>query len=207
MRSEKVSKKRTKPYNNRLLYSLVAVAIIVALAVGIYAGAYIVPGANTKTPNPGHNISQIQTCGANQILQTNSTGDGWRCVDLPSPQGGITESGWQDLTLKNGWTTPFSGQDVAQYEKVGNFIFLKGSAYVSSGGNKIIFTLPDGYKPAHWMVVPVQASMAADKNRGYLALHLDPYGNGYVTTGTYNSVDISSGLVQISLDGVSYSIN
>ncbi len=84
MRSEKVSKKRAKPYNNRVLYSLVAVAIIVALAVGIYAGAYIVPGANPKTPNPGHNISQIQTCGAGQIIQTNSTGNGWRCVDLPS---------------------------------------------------------------------------------------------------------------------------
>jgi hypothetical protein len=60
-------------FNNRLLYSLIALGILGIFAVGIYAATYSTSGA-------GHPYAEISTCGANQILKMDSGGTAWTCV-------------------------------------------------------------------------------------------------------------------------------
>ena len=78
--SSKRNSKRV--YNNRLLYTLIVIGILAIIGVAVYADAPVTP-----IPNPGHYISEIQTC--------NTTGDilemvsdrrdiDWPCVQAPS---------------------------------------------------------------------------------------------------------------------------
>jgi hypothetical protein len=60
--------------SNRLSYTLIAIGILIIIAVGVYAIG--------EVPNPGHPISQLQTCDNNQILET--VNGAWSCVALPS---------------------------------------------------------------------------------------------------------------------------
>jgi len=57
--------------SNRWLYTLITVGILICLSVGVYA----VLGT---TPNPGHSISELQTCSNGEILQM--VNGAWACT-------------------------------------------------------------------------------------------------------------------------------
>ncbi|MDE1848872.1 MAG: hypothetical protein KGH55_02475 [Nanoarchaeota archaeon] len=64
---------------NRWLYTLIAIGILAIVGVVIYADA-----PSSTIPNPGHPISDLQTCNtAGDVLQINSTGQ-WSCVPASS---------------------------------------------------------------------------------------------------------------------------
>jgi len=65
---------RNSHISNRLAYTLITIGILLIVAIGVYALGAI--------PNPGHLISQLQTCDNNQILET--VGGVWTCVAMPS---------------------------------------------------------------------------------------------------------------------------
>ena len=62
---------------NRWLYTLIVIGVLVIATVGVYAWANPATGV-------GHDLSEIQPCAAGKILQTNTGGNGWDCVDMPS---------------------------------------------------------------------------------------------------------------------------
>jgi len=57
---------------NRWLYTFIAIGILAAIGVGVYAATYSPSGA-------GHPYTEISTCSANQILKMNSAGNAWEC--------------------------------------------------------------------------------------------------------------------------------
>ena len=60
-------------FSNKAVYLFVgAFAFLIITSLVIALGS---------VPNPGHAISELQTCGANQTLKTNAAGNGWECVD------------------------------------------------------------------------------------------------------------------------------
>ena len=61
---------------NRWLYTLIVIGILILAGVGVYAAVYI--NSVTKT---GHDLRELQPCGVNQTLKTNSGGTAWECVD------------------------------------------------------------------------------------------------------------------------------
>ncbi len=100
-------KNSKKVYNNRLLYSLIALGVLIIAAVGVYAAnSLLTPGV---APNPGHTISQTAPpsgCTAGQVLEWNGTSNangGWSCTNaLGSVAGPTTLSG--DLDVNGGLT-------------------------------------------------------------------------------------------------------
>ncbi len=58
---------------NRWLYTIIAIGILAAVGVGVYAATYSSSGA-------GHPYTEISTCPANQILKMNSAGNAWTCA-------------------------------------------------------------------------------------------------------------------------------
>ena len=82
-------KKRSRNFSielsNRTNYSLITIFIIAIIGVSVYALGAV--------PNPGHTISDLQVCGANEILQVNSAGTAWGCVNSSSI-GGSSSSLW-----------------------------------------------------------------------------------------------------------------
>ena len=69
-------------YNNRLLYTLIVIGILAIIGVAVYADAPVTP-----IPNPGHYISEIQTCNTTgdilEMVQTEGILN-WSCVQAPS---------------------------------------------------------------------------------------------------------------------------
>ena len=62
---------------NHWLYTLIAIVILVAVAVGIYA-------YGTWNPSTfGHSLGEIANCGANQTLKMNAAGTAWTCSSIP----------------------------------------------------------------------------------------------------------------------------
>lgn len=54
------------------------------------------------------------------------------------------DSGWQDLQFINSWHNG-SGQNPAQYRKIGNQVFLRGLVYNGGNNNRNTAQLPDGF--------------------------------------------------------------
>jgi hypothetical protein len=67
--------------SNRLSYTLIAIGILIAVGIGVYAATYTASGA-------GHPYTEISTCGANQTLKMSSDGSAWSCG---SDIAGITQ--------------------------------------------------------------------------------------------------------------------
>ncbi|MFZ1971166.1 MAG: collagen-like protein [Candidatus Nanoarchaeia archaeon] len=82
MKKRKKDSKRV--YNNRLLYTLVVIGILAIVGVAVYADS---PSA--IIPNPGHSISEIQTCGTNGDTLEIVSGN-WACVQAPAGPAGPT---------------------------------------------------------------------------------------------------------------------
>src|SRR4030066_39383 len=77
-------------FTNRWLYTFIAVFLLAAVAVGVYA---LAPGV---VPNPGHNINEVSVpspCTSGQFLQYNNSD--WKCssvFSLPACPAGTTLS-------------------------------------------------------------------------------------------------------------------
>jgi len=68
-------KKGKKFLSNRLAYTLIAIGILLVVAIGVYAVGAV--------PNPGHPISQLQTCDSNGQTLIMSNG-AWTCGSASS---------------------------------------------------------------------------------------------------------------------------
>jgi hypothetical protein len=62
----------------------------------------------------------------------------------------LADSGWQNVTLQNGWTVYGDGSygTLAVYRKVGSIVFLRGLLTSTAATAGTAFTLPAGYRPA-----------------------------------------------------------
>lgn len=56
----------------------------------------------------------------------------------------LQDSGWQNLQFINGWHNG-SGQNPAQYRKIGNQVFLRGLVYNGGNSNRNTAQLPTGF--------------------------------------------------------------
>lgn len=81
------SSKSKKTYNNRLLYSLIALGILIVVTTGVYAASYLLtPGV---APNPGHTVGQMAPpsgCKSGDILEWSGSSNadgGWSCISNP----------------------------------------------------------------------------------------------------------------------------
>ncbi|MFZ1971174.1 MAG: hypothetical protein WAU65_03290 [Candidatus Nanoarchaeia archaeon] len=111
---KKGKKNSKRVYNNRLLYTLIVIGILAIAGVAVYADA---PSATI--PNPGHPISQIQTCNtAGDILEMVS--GSWTCVQAPTP--GVSSP--QDC----------SGNNYLQYTSASGWVCSALPAYPSVSG-------------------------------------------------------------------------
>ena len=72
--------KPTITISNKGIYTFIAIAVLLGISGIVYAYTNGIGG------NPavmGHSIDEIQTCGNNQVLKTNSSGN-WQCVNISS---------------------------------------------------------------------------------------------------------------------------
>ncbi|HTZ41900.1 MAG TPA: hypothetical protein VMC07_01685 [Candidatus Omnitrophota bacterium] len=89
-----MKKRAKKVFNNRLLYSLIALGMIIVAGIGVYA--FTLSTAGVK-PNPGHWINETAPptgCTAGQVLQwkgDSSGNGGWACVAQSSVTKGTTQ--------------------------------------------------------------------------------------------------------------------
>lgn len=60
------------------------------------------------------------------------------------------DSGWQDLQFINSWHNG-SGQNPAQYRKIGNQVFLRGLVYNGGNNNRNTAQLPNGFFNSNWI--------------------------------------------------------
>ena len=74
-----------------------------------------------------------------------------RIEDLENnKQDKTQDSGWQNLTLINGWAH-YSGQNVPQYRKIGKVVYIHGCIRVletTDTSNRNIAQLPQGFRPS-----------------------------------------------------------
>jgi hypothetical protein len=104
-------------------------------------------------------------------------------------------SSWTSLKLQNGWADYGFGTAGPAVTNISGIVHLKG-AMATSGTDPQAFTLPAGFRPAHYVAVSVDADPA---NRG--DIFIAP--NGQVTVfpeeGVWSNVSSVT-----SLDGVSF---
>lgn len=83
-------------FSNRLLYTLIALGIIVIITTGVYGAL------STTVPNPGHNVSELQKCTvAGEILKMNAGATAWECAadagittETDPKIGAVTDAKW-----------------------------------------------------------------------------------------------------------------
>lgn len=70
-------------------------------------------------------------------------------TDITALKTATTDSGWQTLTLKNGFTSD-GWTPGLRIRKIGNVVYCTGGIGLASGGtsNYSIATVPTGYRPA-----------------------------------------------------------
>ena len=95
-------------------------------------------------------------------------------------------TGWTNATLLNSWANYLAGTAVAQYRKVGDVVEVRGSVKSGSG---VIFTLPDGLRPA------LQETFYAFASPGGARVDAMPTGDvqvsAYVSSGTNAFVSLA----------------
>jgi len=85
-----MKKGKVHSYSNRLLYTLIAFGILMIVGVGVYASL-------GTTPNPGHPVSELQSCSDGEVLQMVS--GAWACVtpsfsETDPKVGEVTNGKW-----------------------------------------------------------------------------------------------------------------
>jgi len=126
---------------NRWLYTFIAIGILAAIGVGVYAATYSPSGA-------GHPYTEISTCGANQILKMNSAGNAWICASddvgsistnplyvegaITSPEGTLRDDG-------GGWLRTY-GQTGWYSQTYGGGWYMTDTSWLRAYNSKSIYT-------------------------------------------------------------------
>lgn len=132
--------KKSKVFNNRLLYTLISLGILILVAAGIYAAS----GATGSVPNPGHSVDQLQSCGTQgQVLQVGSDGK-WHCVDAGS-LGGSSSSAPTEIKITTSSHNGNFGGTSWGYPAMEAWIQTNGcSGYHVCTGSEITAALKNG---------------------------------------------------------------
>jgi hypothetical protein len=67
----------------------------------------------------------------------------------------VADTGWADLTLKNGWTAA-TGNRSPQFRRIGKVVYLRGRAVGAASTSTTLATLPVGFIPGQvgrWSVL------------------------------------------------------
>lgn len=76
-------------------------------------------------------------------------GGGWTGLAMLWHTGNLTDSGWQSLTLQNGWTNTGGAWATAQCRKFGSKVTVRGVISPGTTANgTLIATLPTGFRPS-----------------------------------------------------------
>jgi len=114
-------------FTNRWLYTFIAIGILAAIGVGVYAATYSPSGA-------GHPYTEISTCSANQILKMNSAGNAWTCnTDTRCDTSGTCSQVCIGTNCRTSWTAP----NYLHNYSTQNEIFDLLSPSIPNAGNKI----------------------------------------------------------------------
>lgn len=93
---------------------------------------------------------------------------------------------WINVTFNTGWGNFGSGHQTCQYKKVGDMIYLRGSAARSSGSSFVIFTLPASYLPPGLVLIPTAS------NNAYGQITIATTGNVSLDAGSTTQVTINA---------------
>ena len=114
----------------------------------------------------------------------------WKKVEFTN------DSGWIELPLYDETVQGESG-NTPMYRKIGNFLFLRGRITNISMTNKVLATLPTGYRPATTAVYITSIGSSGSTDSAKIAV---------VTTGTIQLMHTASGSIssnkEIFLDGI-----
>ena len=98
---------------------------------------------------------------------------------------------WSSLSYNTGWDT-ISGYNAAQYKRVGDLVFVRGTVQRTSGSATVIATLPSGYRP-------VNRTILGTVGGGDAVARVDIRTNG--------DIDVIAGsTTYIALDGIVFSL-
>lgn len=98
----------------------------------------------------------------------------------------IMDTGWQDITLQNGFTARSGDIYKPQYRKIGNVVYIKGQVTIPShSSNVVMCSLPNGYRPSCETRMPL---MLPSVNNW-----IDTNGTFYVaSSGSMNNISIDT---------------
>jgi hypothetical protein len=100
---------------------------------------------------------------------------------------------YTQLTLQNGWANYEDGTATAAVRKISGIVHFEGA--MAGGTNPQVFTLPAGFRPSHYVIVPVDLNAA---NKGHLVIA--PTG----VVSVFAEGSLSDAASFTSLDGVSF---
>lgn len=146
---------------------------------------------NIPNPNNAAYTRQIFSHYSNNIIYTRSLNNGvWNdWAPLTS-----TDSGWIDITLSGNVQT-YTNNNRPQYRKIGNVVYLRGSAKNITADNTTIGVLPAGYRPTDMSHNYLQPTSNENSSTNFCrikvgtdgAIIVEGISNGI--TATYNSSD------------------
>lgn len=81
-------------------------------------------------------------------------------VPVVNQLNGLTPTAWTNVTFTNGWSNADASMPV-MYRKVGDIVYVRGSAKSADGRNTVMFTLPSGFRAASVMQMATAAYVAS----------------------------------------------
>lgn len=161
-------------YNNTLNANSIANVGMQARAAGL--GGVIVCSSTTR---PTINLSVgMRIFETDTKLEYNYNGTSWEII------GGVATA-WTAPTLLNSWVNFGGTQQVAQYRKIGDIVYLRGLIRFGTI-NLPAFTLPAGFRPPADLVFPSQ-----DNN----------------TMGRVDVISINGNVTPVAIDNVLQTLN
>jgi hypothetical protein len=114
-------------------------------------------------------------------------------TEIAAAIAAITATSWANVSFENSWVNLGSGYQSAQYRKVGDIVYLRGSIKDGSSGTTA-FTLPANFRP------PAHVQYATRGNVSGTVAFCTVFSSGAVEP-------VSSGfMASHTLDGISFSV-
>lgn len=118
---------------------------------------------------------------------------------LKGLDGKTQDSGWQNIQLVNSWHNN-TGQNPAQYRKVGNIVYLRGLVYNGGNSSRNVAQLPTGYFPTNLVSNLYFVTRVSGSIQSAPSIQITPSG---VLTAPSNMTDGQ----WFELDGVSFLVD
>lgn len=98
----------------------------------------------------------------------------------------IVDSGWQDITLQNGFTARSGDEYKPRYRKIGNVVYVKGQVTIPSHSSSVVMcSLPSGYTPTCETRMPLMLP--------HVNNWIDKWGNFYIaSSGSMSNISIDT---------------